>query len=619
MAYPDPPEARPFLKDSVYCLRRAIPDSSMARSHSTVQQFPRKDWSRPSFGWFRLWIVAMKASSRKLYRALSPKQTPVRMSRRMQNWTADDRRQVSACLTPSIHCVSTAQLISKPPLYASSSILLWLSIANRTRGHSRTLRDNPSAAGIRQSALFFLCGGSAAMPGLIVRHRVSGLLLLLCIPIGLFLFFSQYARTHFWRDPTSAYFDASRAYERRYTARRLLDTSEFVDRYNVTSNSGGGAPEFKRHAQDGEAPFMCIGMNTIIRPSGEVYARNALGSVLAGMLQVERDQIFLMPMIGHINASLHPIFTEPWLSRVADRVLTYKTSETLPPKKYERMEHLELERQRTGHADREKHLADYTHLLRVCAETGAAYVTMLEDDVLLMDGWFHRTKNAIEALNRLAGGGEDWFYLRLFYTEANFGWQSEEWGWYGTYIALLAVIAYALYRIILNHTSESRRETALIQQKGSSLAILAGVVMTFVLGVVYVFRSGRLSIFSQPEGVIYMPMYGCCAQGIVYPASKIEPLTGWYEKNRIGFVDTLAERLADEKPDGFDIGTRWGINPVLLQHVGGKSSKGDGWAADQLWNFKFEDYDPEVLRWEHESAVAALEGHGEGNGNEGTA
>ena len=47
-------------------------------------------------------------------------------------------------------------------------------------------------------------------------------------------------------------------------------------------------------------------------------------------------------------------------------------------------------------------------------------------------------------------------------------------------------------------------------------------------------------------------------------------LIKWYEDQRIGFVDTLAEKLGDERPN--ETGVRWALTPSVFQHVGGKSS-----------------------------------------------
>ncbi len=37
---------------------------------------------------------------------------------------------------------------------------------------------------------------------------------------------------------------------------------------------------------------------------------------------------------------------------------------------------------------------DYTYLLKAAQRTGVNYIVMLEDDVLALDGWYHRTLNA---------------------------------------------------------------------------------------------------------------------------------------------------------------------------------------------------------------------------------
>lgn len=47
-------------------------------------------------------------------------------------------------------------------------------------------------------------------------------------------------------------------------------------------------------------------------------------------------------------------------------------------------------------------------------------------------------------------------------------------------------------------------------------------------------------------------------------------LVQWYEEQRIGFVDTLAEKLGDERP--LETGARWALTPSVVQHIGGKSS-----------------------------------------------
>lgn len=61
---------------------------------------------------------------------------------------------------------------------------------------------------------------------------------------------------------------------------------------------------------------------------------------------------------------------------------------------------------------------------------------------------------------------------------------------------------------------------------------------------------------------------------------------------KAGYVDMLVEEWADEE----DL-VRWAVVPSLLQHIGGRSSKGDDMGfkskhnravAEKIWNFGFE-------------------------------
>lgn len=84
-------------------------------------------------------------------------------------------------------------------------------------------------------------------------------------------------------------------------------------------------------------------------------------------------------------------------------------------------------------------------------------------------------------------------------------------------------------------------------------------------------------------------------------------LIHWYEVRKKGFVDMLTEQY------GNDFGyTRWAINPSVLQHVGGSTSKDDGSLArlrgqrseaETIWNFAFENFDADALRKEHHDSL----------------
>jgi hypothetical protein len=98
--------------------------------------------------------------------------------------------------------------------------------------------------------------------------------------------------------------------------------------------------------------------------------------------------IYLVPFIGHANASAHPVFAEPWLRNVADLVLTYNNSKFMSHKQYVHIQELGRERERTKLPDREKHLFDYTQVLKECEGVGSKYVAVAAGDVLAMDGRF---------------------------------------------------------------------------------------------------------------------------------------------------------------------------------------------------------------------------------------
>jgi hypothetical protein len=49
---------------------------------------------------------------------------------------------------------------------------------------------------------------------------------------------------------------------------------------------------------------------------------------------------------------------------------------------------------------REKGLYDYIYLLKPCEATGASHIAIYEDDVVAMDGWYHRTRSGIKQADR---------------------------------------------------------------------------------------------------------------------------------------------------------------------------------------------------------------------------
>ncbi|KAM0236312.1 hypothetical protein ACHAP5_009391 [Fusarium lateritium] len=73
----------------------------------------------------------------------------------------------------------------------------------------------------------------------------------------------------------------------------------------------------------------------------------------------------------------------------------------------------------------EKGVFDYTYALQRCYDTGALYIGMFEDDIILADGWFIRT---LRGLAGIPGSTQDWLFMRLFNQERSIGWGSHEIG-----------------------------------------------------------------------------------------------------------------------------------------------------------------------------------------------
>jgi hypothetical protein len=102
--------------------------------------------------------------------------------------------------------------------------------------------------------------------------------------------------------------------------------------------------------------------------------------------------IHLILFIAHTDPNAHPAYSEKWLSAVADTLLLYD----LKAEEFEHIRRLEME----AGLRREKGLFDYTYLLKACHAVATPYILMLEDDVVAMDGWYHRTRKALEAALR---------------------------------------------------------------------------------------------------------------------------------------------------------------------------------------------------------------------------
>jgi hypothetical protein len=212
---------------------------------------------------------------------------------------------------------------------------------------------------------------------------------------------------------------------------------------------------------------------------------------------------------------------------------------------------------------------------------------MIEDDTLAVEGWY---SSALEALRNVESKmerrtGQEWVFLRLFYSKGLFGWNSEYWLIYLFWSFLSwAIITGSLV------VARSRLRSTQPFLSPAAMAAISGVCIPALIALL--FASGRISIWPLTPVIHEMNKFGCCSQGYVYPRGIVAPLLQRTNLETDWLVDMMVEDIANG--EGW---VRWARTPALLQHIGTSSSKGYGYdeTAGHLWNFEFELYDKSRL------------------------
>jgi hypothetical protein len=375
-----------------------------------------------------------------------------------------------------------------------------------------------------------------------------------------YLFLIQYCRHANYRDPTSYFFDPSHAYDRMYSADRIREADAFIRSAELLS--AGPKP-----AQ--QPPVMCVGVTTVARRE-EQFVRRTIGSLLDGLSEDERHSLYLNILIGHTDPSKHPIFNDKWVEILPNKVLEYKKTDIARIREWE-----------DGGWYRNKTIFDYTYLLNDCYATGARYIAMVEDDTLAVEGWYPRALEALRDVEtKMERRREKWVFLRLFYVEHLFGWNSDYWPIYLSWSFVTWAIATSSL-VAARNTSRSLQNFL----SNASILVISGVCVPALVALF--FASGRNSIWPLRPGIHEMNKNGCCSQGYVYPSSIISLLLERTDLETDWLVDMMVEKIADQ--EGW---VRWASTPALLQHIGATSSKGIGFdkTASSLWNFGFELY-----------------------------
>lgn len=388
------------------------------------------------------------------------------------------------------------------------------------------------------------------------------------------------------RDPTSVFFNPRKGYAPRYSSVRRQQAQHFIASYSPASVVKAGPPSERK---------LCVGIVSVKR-QGEQYLQDSVGSLLAGLAPEERRKIYLMVFIAHSKPANHPAYGETWLAGLADEVITY-------PFGIDRMQYI-VDMERKSKVD-EKALYDYSYLLEKCSEQLTPYVAMLEDDILAMDGWYHRTIVALHSAEEQAAllrAKPDFLYLRLFYTEEFLGWHRQYWFTYLLNSICIAVLI-SLSILIFQYLQPATKVSMLLTTRRTLVMIYSTLAIIILL----YFALGRLTVRPLQHGVHEMPRFGCCNQAMVFPNTKAVELVTYLKERHVGYVDVLTEDFANEHDE-----LRYAITPSVFQHIGRKSSHDDDGGyeptskgrlsmEEKIWSFSFEKLDEEKLRLQHET------------------
>ncbi|RDW82956.1 transmembrane protein [Coleophoma crateriformis] len=396
----------------------------------------------------------------------------------------------------------------------------------------------------------------------------------LIVSVACWLVAFQYCRYAFWRNPHSAFFQSEHVYDLQYSNYRKQQALEYI--------ADNGAEDTPQHNL-ASPPEVCAAFVTVKREIQ--YVEAAIGSLLEGLTGEERENLHAYVLFANSDPTIHPTYSQPWLRKMVDSAEGYNVS-------VEVLDHLrELEAARNFY---EKGVFDYTYALDHCYQVGSPYIVMLEDDIILADGWMAKARQALlEVEAQSHEEKRNWIYLRLFYTETSMSWQDTDF-WYGhmPFTFLLAVLATFCSLILVRINFPSSRRHL---DNWTVLALSAVSTPAFVA---LLFMVGKYSLF-PPLGVFELNKYGCCTQALVFPRPEVPALTKYLRGIGTGQTDTMIENYADQQKLG-----RFALAPQQAQHVGLQSSRDNTLINSQsTWAFSFETYDPQQLKAEHKALV----------------
>ncbi|KAI0424462.1 hypothetical protein F5Y09DRAFT_353402, partial [Xylaria sp. FL1042] len=244
-----------------------------------------------------------------------------------------------------------------------------------------------------------------------------------------------------------------------------------------------------------------------------------LGSLLEGLDELERQQIYVVVFLAHSDQSKHEDSTARWLHNMADSLPAYPDDHQL----LELIQTLEGDDNYPANARKQK--IDYSVLLA------------------------------------------EFLYLRIFYYGRLLGWNAEEWPYY---VGFTSVIIFGNLALLLG--LRKRFQTVREAMPIELVVILCGICTPMMI--ILFFAAGRSCMLPKRLGVTLMQMYGYCGQGLVFPQKQVTDNLLPLFRDTVdshAAVDTFLEDYANANNE-----LRWAATPNLIQHVGGKSSHGVG-------------------------------------------
>ncbi|KAK3944965.1 hypothetical protein QBC46DRAFT_372398 [Diplogelasinospora grovesii] len=411
---------------------------------------------------------------------------------------------------------------------------------------------------------------------MLMTTRINAVFWLIWLLLLIFCYFNSYD------DPSSIFYDASRAYEQRFSRMRATEADKYLQHLPTKPSPAGPGNE-----------LLCIGIPSINRTT-ESFLYYTIATLTDTLTPDERAAIYIIVLLADKSPKSHFAYGQPWLENIADEVLVYNDAPA-DSHVYRTIPFDLHDGHKRGDGRVENMRLDHSALLESCWKRESPYFALVEDDIVASRDWFTRFKKGVAHVEKQAKTtGKDWIYLRLFYSEIFMGWNSEEWLMYSE--AIFLVYAVVLLTFLAVRTRFRRGPVGIpasvsAQASRHMAALVFGLWMPAMI--VLYFLSGRVSVnrlnpfASSSQGVREMPRYGCCAQGLVFPRRHLEPIQALLRDPPYDFAgDQMLEGFADGR--GL---AKWALDPSVFQHVGFKESSA-GPRTAEVWNFSFERQQP---------------------------